>query len=65
MASQSLAKIITEHPFFVGLEQGFCDLVCGCARNVRFENNGMTLAPPRRSYAGVMQHQELFWERIA
>jgi len=34
-------------------------------RNVRFENNGMTLAPPRRFYAGVMQHQELFWERIA
>jgi len=25
----------------------------------------MTLAPPRRFYAGVMQHQELFWERIA
>ena len=38
MASQSLAKIINEHPFFVGLEPGFCDLVSGCARNVRFED---------------------------
>ena len=34
-------------------------------RAVRFENGGMMLAPPRRLYAGVMQHQELFWERGA
>jgi hypothetical protein len=33
-------------------------------RSVRFENGGMVLAPPRRLYAGVMQHQTLFWERI-
>jgi len=33
-------------------------------RNVRFENGGMVLAPPRRLYLGVMQHQELFWERV-
>ena len=33
-------------------------------RAVRFENDGMTLVPPRRMFAGVMQHQELFWERI-
>jgi hypothetical protein len=33
-------------------------------RNVRFENGSMVLAPPRRLYAGVMQHQELVWERI-
>ena len=35
------------------------------ARHVRFENGLMVLAPPRRLYAGVMQHQELAWERIA
>ena len=34
-------------------------------RNVRFENGGMVLAPLRRLYAGVMQHQEMFWERAA
>jgi hypothetical protein len=34
-------------------------------RSVRFENGAMVLAPPRRLYAGVMQHQELVWERIA
>ena len=34
-------------------------------RTVRFENGLMVLAPPRRLYAGVMQHQELAWERIA
>ena len=33
-------------------------------RHVRFENGLMVLAPPRRLYAGVMQHQELAWERI-
>lgn len=38
MENQGLVKIITEHPFFVGLERGFCDLVTGCARNVRFES---------------------------
>ena len=34
-------------------------------RTVRFEDGLMVLAPPRRLYAGVMQHQELAWERIA
>jgi Lipocalin-like domain len=34
-------------------------------RNVRFENAKMVLAPPRRLYAGVMQHQELLWERVS
>jgi hypothetical protein len=33
-------------------------------RNVRFENGLMVLAPPRRMFEGVMQHQELAWERI-
>jgi hypothetical protein len=33
-------------------------------RRVRFENGLMVLAPPRRLFAGVMQHQELTWERI-
>jgi hypothetical protein len=33
-------------------------------RDVRFENGGMVLAPPRRLWAGVMQRQELFWERV-
>jgi hypothetical protein len=34
-------------------------------RAVRFEDGVMVLAPPRRMYAGQMQHQELRWERIA
>ncbi len=33
-------------------------------RAVRFERGGMVLAPPRRLYAGVMQHQNLFWVRV-
>jgi hypothetical protein len=33
-------------------------------RSVSFENGLMVLAPPRRLYAGLMQHQELAWERI-
>ena len=37
MAARSLVEIVTGHPFFVGLERGFCDLVSGCARNVRFD----------------------------
>jgi CRP/FNR family cyclic AMP-dependent transcriptional regulator len=38
MAVRSLAKIIPEHPFFLGLDPEFCELVSGCARNVRFED---------------------------
>ena len=34
-------------------------------RNVSFASDGrMTLAPPRRMFAGIMQHQELLWERV-
>jgi hypothetical protein len=34
-------------------------------RAVRFEGGGMVLAPPRRLFAGLMQRQELYWERVA
>ena len=34
---EGLERIVKEHPFFADLEEGFCKLVCGCAKNVRFE----------------------------
>jgi CRP-like cAMP-binding protein len=34
---EGLERILGEHPFFAGLDQGFIDLVTGCARNHRFE----------------------------
>jgi len=33
-------------------------------RKVRFEGDRMVLTPPPRPWRGVMQHRELFWERI-
>jgi B12 binding protein/lipocalin-like protein len=33
-------------------------------RQVRFAGERMILAPPRRMFAGLMQHQELTWERV-
>jgi Lipocalin-like domain len=33
-------------------------------RQVRFERGRMLLNPPRRLFAGMMQHQELAWERV-
>ena len=33
-------------------------------RSVRFENGHLVLTPPRRLFAGIMQHQELTWERV-
>ncbi|EMP56221.1 putative Crp/Fnr family transcriptional regulator [Marinobacter santoriniensis NKSG1] len=33
---KSIAQLVCEHPFFQGLNSEFCDLMCGCARNVRF-----------------------------
>lgn len=37
MAVEGLERIVREHQFFAGLEEGFCNLVCGCAKNVRFD----------------------------
>jgi CRP/FNR family cyclic AMP-dependent transcriptional regulator len=34
---EGLERIVKEHPFFAGLDEEFCELVCGCAKNVRFE----------------------------
>jgi hypothetical protein len=34
-------------------------------RAVSFVDGKLVLRPPRRLYAGLMQHQELVWERIA
>ena len=33
---EGLERVVKEHPFFVGIQDPFCDLVCGCAKNVRF-----------------------------
>ncbi len=34
---ETLEKILSEQPFFAGLDESFCKLACGCAKNVRFE----------------------------
>jgi CRP/FNR family transcriptional regulator, cyclic AMP receptor protein len=34
---EGLDRIVREHRFFAGLNEAFCELVCGCAKNVRFE----------------------------
>jgi hypothetical protein len=33
-------------------------------RSASFDNGRLVLKPPRRLYAGTMQHQTLVWERI-
>ena len=34
---EGLERILKQHPFFAGLDDAFCDLVCGCAKNVSFQ----------------------------
>lgn len=34
---EGLERIVKEHPFFAGVDEAFCNTVCGCAKNVRFE----------------------------
>jgi len=34
---ETLERIIAEHPFFVGLESYYSNLLTGCASNVRFD----------------------------
>ena len=34
---ETLERIIREHRFFTDIEPAFSNLVCGCAKNVRFE----------------------------
>lgn len=36
---KGIEQMVREHPFFRGLDETFCDLVCTCARNVRFNSN--------------------------
>jgi CRP-like cAMP-binding protein len=38
--TDSLESIIRNHPFFMGLDEEFCKLVCGCAKNVVFPAGG-------------------------
>jgi CRP-like cAMP-binding protein len=33
---EGLERIVKEHPFFAGMPDAFCELVCGCAKNVHF-----------------------------
>ena len=35
---EGLERIVREHRFFAGLDEGFSQLVVGCAKNVRFED---------------------------
>jgi len=35
---ETLERIIAEHPFFAGLDQGFTSLMVSCASNVRFRS---------------------------
>jgi hypothetical protein len=34
-------------------------------RRVRFDGNRLVMCPPPRTWKGIIQHRELFWERIA
>jgi CRP-like cAMP-binding protein len=34
---EGIESIVREHPFFAALDEAFCQLVCGCAKNVVFE----------------------------
>lgn len=34
---ESVGDILEQHPFLAGMEESRTELVCGCARNVRFE----------------------------
>jgi CRP-like cAMP-binding protein len=34
---EGIESIVSEHPFFAALDEAFCQLVCGCAKNVVFE----------------------------
>jgi len=36
METETLSKIIAEHPLFAGLDDAFLELVTGCAKNTRF-----------------------------
>lgn len=33
---RGIAELLSEHPFFAGLDSDVIDLIAGCARNVRF-----------------------------
>jgi CRP/FNR family cyclic AMP-dependent transcriptional regulator len=36
MTKEDLTRIIKEHPFFTGLDERLCDLICDCAAHMQF-----------------------------
>ncbi len=40
MRTRSLDHLICEHPFFAGLAREYCELIGGCARNIRIDRGG-------------------------
>lgn len=37
MQIRGLDRLICEHPLFAGMSPDYCELIAGCARNVRFD----------------------------
>lgn len=37
IATEDLARIIKEHPFFAGLDERLCNFICDCAAHVQFD----------------------------
>jgi len=37
METRGLDRLISEHVFFAGLSSDYCELIAGCAKNVRFD----------------------------
>jgi CRP/FNR family cyclic AMP-dependent transcriptional regulator len=37
MRTRALHRLVAEHPFFAGMAPRHCELIGGCARNVRFD----------------------------
>jgi CRP/FNR family transcriptional regulator, cyclic AMP receptor protein len=44
MLARGLGRLVSEHPFFAGLAARHCELISGCARNVRFDAGGICFA---------------------
>jgi CRP-like cAMP-binding protein len=34
---EGMERVVKEHPFFAGVDEALCKLVCGCAKNVHFD----------------------------
>ncbi len=66
METESLQRLIAEHPFFEGMEERHLALLVGCASNARFERNAFLIRTGQEAnHVYLVRHGRVALEIVA